>query len=300
MDIEEAVIAQLKEVATRGEVRHRILDRLFSDIGALTAAKATRAQLLARIEERNAESKRLLAAFSDADVASGKILAKRLGEIETDVDHLRIQLSEVEDRLRAFRGAQRKVERVARLLYSFGTMWSALVPKEKRELLHLLIGPRRRRLRRRPLPDHVPRAARRAAADAVRRSAHRGGHIVMDTNVVAFDTKSRKRAATARAPCRYPARIARQVALAHALQRHVDAGEFAEYADMARGLGFTRARLAQPMDLLLLAPDIQHEILHLQVAPGAQPISEPALREGVVRSLDWTEQRRAWSSLRRW
>jgi site-specific DNA recombinase len=138
MDIEEAVIAQVKEVATRGEVRQKILDRFFSDTGALSAAETTRAQLLARIEERNAESKRLLAAFSEAD-GGGKTLAKRLGEIETEVDHLRIQLGEVEDRLRALTGAQRQVERVARLLDGFGTMWSALVPQEQRELLHLLI-----------------------------------------------------------------------------------------------------------------------------------------------------------------
>jgi hypothetical protein len=138
MEIEEAVIAQVKEVATRGEVRQKILDRFFSDTGALTAAEATRAQLLGRIEERNAESKRLLAAFSEAD-GGGKTLAKRLGEIETEVDHLRIRLGEVEDRLRALTGAQRQVERVARLLDGFGTMWSALVPQEQRELLHLLI-----------------------------------------------------------------------------------------------------------------------------------------------------------------
>jgi ParB-like chromosome segregation protein Spo0J len=121
------------------------------------------------------------------------------------------------------------------------------------------------------------------------------------TNVVAFVPKSRKRAAAAaaaRPPRRYPARIARQLALAHALQRRVDDGEFADYADMARALGFTRARITQLMDLLLLAADIQDEILHLEVAPGAQPISERALREGVLRSLDWQEQRRLWEKLR--
>jgi ParB-like chromosome segregation protein Spo0J len=122
---------------------------------------------------------------------------------------------------------------------------------------------------------------------------------VIDTSVVAFGTKSRKRAAAARAPRFYPARIARQLALAHALQRRVDDGEFADYADMARALGFTRARITQLMDLLLLAPDIQDEILHLEVAPGAQPMSERALRDGVLRSLDWVEQRRRWVEMKR-
>jgi hypothetical protein len=120
----------------------------------------------------------------------------------------------------------------------------------------------------------------------------------MDNAVVAFGTNSRTRAAAARAVRRYPARVARQLALAHALQRRVDDGEFADYADMARALGFTRARVTQLMDLLLLAADIQEEILFLEIAPGAQPISERALRDGVLRSLNWIEQRRAWDTLR--
>lgn len=118
------------------------------------------------------------------------------------------------------------------------------------------------------------------------------------SGLVAFGTKSRKRAAAARAERRYPARVARQLALAHALQRRVASGEFADYADMARSLGFTRARITQMMDLLLLAADIQEEILFLEVAPGAQPISERALRDGVLKSLDWLEQRRVWKKLR--
>lgn len=120
----------------------------------------------------------------------------------------------------------------------------------------------------------------------------------MNGELVAFGTKSRKRAAAANAKRRYPARIARQLALAHALQRRVEAGEFADYADMARALGFTRARVTQIMDLLLLAADIQEEILHLEVAPGAQPVSERALRDHVLKTLDWAEQRRRWASIR--
>lgn len=119
------------------------------------------------------------------------------------------------------------------------------------------------------------------------------------SGMVAFGTKSRKRAAAARAERRYPARVARQLALAHALQRRVTSGEFADYADMARSLGFTRARITQMMDLLLLAADIQEEILFLEVASGAQPISERALRDGVLKSLDWLEQRRRWGQIKR-
>lgn len=115
--------------------------------------------------------------------------------------------------------------------------------------------------------------------------------------LVGFKPNSRQRAAArASTARRYPAHVARQIALAHALQRRVDSGEFADYAAMARDLGFTRARISQLMDLLLLAPDIQEELLFLEVPPGKQPLSERALRETVLRSLDWCEQRRLWAS----
>lgn len=118
--------------------------------------------------------------------------------------------------------------------------------------------------------------------------------------LVGFEPNSRQRAAArATAARRYPAHVARQIALARALQRRVDSGEFADYAAMARDLGFTRARISQLMDLLLLAPDIQEEILFLEVPPGRQPISERMLREAVLRSLDWGQQGKYWSELAR-
>ncbi|MBK8482437.1 MAG: hypothetical protein IPL40_14940 [Proteobacteria bacterium] len=119
---------------------------------------------------------------------------------------------------------------------------------------------------------------------------------------ITFEPRARARErrvaeAAARPPRRYPARVARQLALAHALQRRVDVGEFADHATMSRALGLTRARISQLMDLLLLAPDIQAEILFLEVPPGAQPVSERRLRDAVLDSLDWGEQRRRWDQL---
>jgi hypothetical protein len=65
-----------------------------------------------------------------------------------------------------------------------------------------------------------------------------------------------------------------------------------------RTLGFTRARITQIVDLLLLASEIQAETLFLELPPRQQPISERALRRAVLRSLDRIEQRRAWEELR--
>jgi hypothetical protein len=69
-------------------------------------------------------------------------------------------------------------------------------------------------------------------------------------------------------------------------------------ARIARQLGFTRARVTRLMDLLLLAPEVQEEILFLELPPGAQPVSERGLREAVLGTIDWQEQRRRWEGLR--
>jgi hypothetical protein len=52
------------------------------------------------------------------------------------------------------------------------------------------------------------------------------------------------------------------------------------------------------MDLLLIAPEILEEILFLELPAGAQPVSERSLREALCRSVDWSEQRRAWEVLK--
>jgi hypothetical protein len=115
---------------------------------------------------------------------------------------------------------------------------------------------------------------------------------------VAFGKRSQKQAAVDDTSLR-PASMARQLALAHALQRQVDAGEFTNYADLARALGFTRARVTQIMDLLLIAPDIQEEILFLETKPGAPQLSERSIRFELLHATTWAEQRAAWERLKK-
>ena len=94
----------------------------------------------------------------------------------------------------------------------------------------------------------------------------------------------------------HPARVARLLALAHDIEARIEAGEFRDYADVARAHGLTRARLIQVMNLLLLAPPIQEDVLHLEVLPGREPISERDLRR-VLGSLVWEEQVAAWRTV---
>lgn len=94
-------------------------------------------------------------------------------------------------------------------------------------------------------------------------------------------------------PSRIP-RITRLMALAIKFETMVERGEVRDYADLAR-LGYvTRARLTQIMNLLLLAPDIQEQLL--LPAPAPAKIGERHLRK-IVNSPAWTDQRKSWATL---
>jgi ParB-like chromosome segregation protein Spo0J len=87
------------------------------------------------------------------------------------------------------------------------------------------------------------------------------------------------------------------LALAHEIVRLIAEGTFEDQAHAARALGFTRARVTQLVDLTLLAPEIQEEILFAEVGRGRDGVSERALRE-LVRRADWGGQREGWRGRR--
>jgi hypothetical protein len=92
-------------------------------------------------------------------------------------------------------------------------------------------------------------------------------------------------------------RISRLMALALRFEGLIDRGEAANYADLARLGHVTRARLTQIMDLTLLAPDIQEDILFLpRTVQGRDPIREKDLRAIVAVPL-WKRQREVWQKL---
>lgn len=98
-------------------------------------------------------------------------------------------------------------------------------------------------------------------------------------------------------PVYRPARVAQMLALAHRLETAIECGDYRDRADVARQLGFTRARVTQLLDLTLLAPDIQEQVLDLEAIDGREPLSERGIRE-VVAQTSWEEQRRVWCELR--
>ena len=100
-----------------------------------------------------------------------------------------------------------------------------------------------------------------------------------------------------REPVRRPAKVARLLAMAHKLHRLIYEGKVKDRAELARQLGVSRARITQILDLTLLAPDIQEEILFMEAVDRVEPVSERALRS-VVLAASWAQQRRHFSRLR--
>jgi|GEM_PF-1040512 len=92
--------------------------------------------------------------------------------------------------------------------------------------------------------------------------------------------------------------LARQMALAIKLRGLWEKDTELSFADLARMENLTRARISQIMDLTLLAPDIQREILGLPKRPrGEQTIKESDLRT-VCRQPVWEDQRVLWEKIK--
>jgi hypothetical protein len=116
---------------------------------------------------------------------------------------------------------------------------------------------------------------------------------------VPFTPQSRRRARHAAKPTEapkrsYPARIARQLALAHSLQGRIDSGEFRNQATLARALGLSRERISKLLGWLLLAPSVQEEVLFLRCAAGTAQPTDTQIHRAVLHTIDWVEQRAAW------
>ena len=95
------------------------------------------------------------------------------------------------------------------------------------------------------------------------------------------------------APSARPLRVAQMLACAHQMEAMITRGEIRDRAELAERFGFSRARITQLLDLLLLAPDLQEAILFGEVSQGRDPIHEHSLRK-IAREASWHAQRDLW------
>ena len=98
-------------------------------------------------------------------------------------------------------------------------------------------------------------------------------------------------------PGRVP-RISRLMALAIRFDGLLKRGMVRDYADLAHLGLVSKPRITQIMNLLLLAPDIQEEILFLsRIIKGNDPISERHVRP-ITKIQNWDKQRLIWRKLK--
>jgi hypothetical protein len=99
-------------------------------------------------------------------------------------------------------------------------------------------------------------------------------------------------------PGRVP-RVVRLLALAHRFEKLLRDGFVTNYGHLAELGHVSRARICQIMNLLLLAPDIQEQVLLLpRTVSGTDPIHFRRL-EAIAMQPDWRKQRRMWQDLLR-
>jgi hypothetical protein len=96
-------------------------------------------------------------------------------------------------------------------------------------------------------------------------------------------------------PGRVP-RITKMMALAIRLDHLIKSGQVTDQAELARVGHVSRARLTQIMDLNLLAPDIQEEILFFADSSIVFPVPIERSVRNIAQLMDWSLQRRAWKS----
>ncbi len=116
------------------------------------------------------------------------------------------------------------------------------------------------------------------------------------TYTVDFNGKSPRgptQAETGRVP-----RVARTLALAQRIDEMIQRGELNDLAAAARAISVSRARMTQIMNLLLLAPEIQEQVLSLPpVTNRRDPVTERALRQ-IVAEPEWERQLELWSEVK--
>lgn len=92
-------------------------------------------------------------------------------------------------------------------------------------------------------------------------------------------------------------RISRYMALAIHFEALIRQGIVTDYADLARLGHVTRARVTQIMNLRLLAPELQEELLFLNPDTKQTALKQLAMLQAVTSEPCWQRQRKQWRDL---
>ena len=103
--------------------------------------------------------------------------------------------------------------------------------------------------------------------------------------------------AVPKAPTGRIPRISRFMALAIHYEDLIRAGHVSDFAELARLGHVTRARVTQIMNLRLLAPDIQEELLDIPTVQSGRAKIHLRQLQAIAVTTDWRAQRKHWKSM---
>jgi len=139
-DIEPAVIGRVREICADPAVRAEVTKRLEAGKTAIADdLVAQRAVAQEKIDTLTAEGRSLVASIKQMGGKGGTLLPARLGEVEAELDSLRGQANELDDRMRGLLEAVGRVSTAVGLLESFDELWDVLAPEERVDLVRLLV-----------------------------------------------------------------------------------------------------------------------------------------------------------------
>ena len=92
-------------------------------------------------------------------------------------------------------------------------------------------------------------------------------------------------------------RISRLMALAIRLDRMLLTGEVESLTELARLSHVSQPRMTHILNLTLLAPDIQEQLLFRPRVTSGKPAIHEKLLRPITAEIDWHKQREMWASL---
>lgn len=106
--------------------------------------------------------------------------------------------------------------------------------------------------------------------------------------------------ATEKQPDAFPGqvpRISKLMALAIRMDELLRTGEVRDLAELARLGHVSQPRVTQILNLTLLAPEIQEELLHLPLVKTGKPGIHEKMVRPIAAEMDWDRQREMWSAM---
>lgn len=311
--IETLIAEQIRKAANGGTVAAELrssTDQLSQAFGATLRAEV--AKLPATIKKLAAEGAELMAEFPTAKEGTRRLITARADELGIKLRDAEARLADASKRLAVLEQMNADTEWALEQLGSLDQVWDHLTADNRHRLIRAIV----RTIR----VDESSVTIVFSPLDRARLALVRGMDPTVESDgpadveplasIVRVDLHRIRRMAvefqTTPPPpkpevTRHPARIANTLALAHKLDRAIDNGTFADQAALAKALKMTRARVSQVLDLVLLAPDLQETVLHMEAVGGLEPLHEHTLRAvvqaGFGKGGSWEAQRKAWARI---